>query len=109
MKRQQSLLTSMFVLLAGATAVGGIAAAQDTMPKSTTTAQEMKHEEMKASSAMAMGTHDMPATVTEVDHKTGMVDVESMNMKMKVHFPANTVADLKKGDKITLHLGFTKQ
>lgn len=106
MKRQQSLLISMFVLLAGVTAVGGIAAAQDTTPKSTTMAQEMKHEDMKSS---AMGTHDMPATVTEVDHKTGMVDVESMNMKLKVHFPANTVADLKKGDKITLHLGFTKQ
>ena len=107
MKRQQSLVISMFVLLAGATAVGGMAAAQDTMPKSTTTAQEMKHEDMKSS--VAMGMHDMPATVTEVDHKTGMVDVDSMNMKLKVHFPANSVADLKKGDKITLHLGFSKQ
>ena len=107
MKRQQSLLTSMFVLLAGATAAGGLAVAQDTTPKSATMAQEMKHEDMKSSSAMGM--HDMPATVTEVDHKTGMVDVESMNMKMKVHFPANTVADLKKGDKILLHLGYTKQ
>ncbi len=105
MTRQQSFLTSMLVLL-GSAMVGGIALAQDTTPKATTPAHEMKHDEMKPS---AMGMHDMPGTVTEVDHKTGMVEVESMNMKLKVHFPASTVADLKKGDKITLHLGYSKQ
>ena len=104
MKRQQSLLGSTLALFVGAIAIGGIAAAQDTTPKPSTAA-EMRHED-KASS---MGMHDMQATVTEVDHKTGMVDVDSMNMKLKVHFPANSVADLKKGDKITLHLGFTRQ
>jgi len=28
---------------------------------------------------------------------------------LKVHFPSNTIADLKKGDKINLHLGNSKQ
>lgn len=105
MTRRQSFLTSFFVLL-GSVCCGGPVLAQDTTPKSATAAQEMKHEDMKSA---AMGMHDMAATVTEVDHKTGMVDVESMNMKLKVHFPANSVADLKKGDKITLHLGYSKQ
>jgi len=51
----------------------------------------------------------MPATVTSVDQKTGIVAVESEGMKLKVHFPSSAIADLKKGDKISLHLGFTKQ
>ena len=101
MKRQQSVLA--FVVLAAALSAGGFVLAQDS---TETKSMQAKHEDMKSA---AMGMHDMPATVTEVDHKTGMVDVESMNMKMKVHFPAASVADLKKGDKITLHLGFSKQ
>jgi len=100
-----SVVPSLCATLAGAVLISGIALAQNA-PTKTTVAQESK-QEMKASSAMGM--HDMPATVTEVDHKTGMVDVESGSMKLKVHFPAASVADLKKGDKITLHLGFSKQ
>jgi len=52
--------------------------------------------------------HTMPATVTSVDQKTGVVEVNSAGMALKVHFPPASVADLKTGDKITLHLGFTK-
>lgn len=52
--------------------------------------------------------HTMPATVTSVDMKTGVVDVDSEGMSLKVHFPPATVADLKTGDKITLHMGFSK-
>ena len=54
------------------------------------------------------GMHEMPATVLDVDHKSGIVEVNSENMKLKVHFPPNTIAELKKGDQIKLHLGFTK-
>jgi hypothetical protein len=100
-----SILPSLFASLAGAVLVGGMAVAQNA-PMKSTVAQETQRE-MKASSAMGM--HDMSVTVTEVDHKTGIVDVETGSMKLKVHFPAASVADLKKGDKITLHLGFSKQ
>jgi hypothetical protein len=103
--KPHSILPSLFASLAGVVLVGGMAVAQNAPVKSTV-AQETQRE-MKASSAMGM--HDMPATVTEVDHKTGIVDVEAGSMKLKVHFPAASVADLKKGDKITLHLGFSKQ
>jgi hypothetical protein len=106
MQRFHSIFPSICAAIAGAVLIGGIASAQNA-PTKTTMAQETQRE-MKASSS-AMGMHDMPATVTEVDHKTGLVDVESGSMKLKVHFPAASVADLKKGDKITLHLGFTKQ
>jgi invasion protein IalB len=88
----------------------GSASAQDATGKAPASATPAHHEmAMQNDSANMSGMHEMPATVTNVDHKTGIVDVESMNMKLKVHFPANTVAELKSGDKITLHLGYSKQ
>jgi len=59
-------------------------------------------------SAGVMGMHTMPATVTAVDAKTGVVDVNSEGFALKMHYPAASVANLKAGDKITLHLGFSK-
>lgn len=104
MKGKQSIIA--LIALAGFGAFAGSAFAQDQPPPSSTPHHDMgMHHDM----ANMSGMHDMPATVTNVDHKTGVVDVESMSMKLKVHFPANTVADLKNGDKITLHLGFSKQ
>ena len=55
-----------------------------------------------------MGMHMMPATVTAIDTKTGLVDVTAGNMALKLHFPPASLASLKNGDKITLHLGFSK-
>jgi hypothetical protein len=52
--------------------------------------------------------HTMPATVTSVDDKTGLVEVNSAGMALKLHFPPSSLNGLKTGDKITLHLGFTK-
>lgn len=54
------------------------------------------------------GNHTMPATVVATDPKTGIVDVTSEGMALKMHFPAPSIAKLKVGDKITLHLGFTR-
>ena len=52
--------------------------------------------------------HKMPATVTSADAKTGMVGVEAGGMALTVHFPPKSMASLKVGDKITLHMGFSK-
>ncbi|MDE2163753.1 MAG: hypothetical protein KGJ53_11370 [Alphaproteobacteria bacterium] len=56
-----------------------------------------------------MGMHTMPATVTALDTKTGIVDVNSDGMALKLHFPPASLADVKVGDKIAIHLGFTKE
>jgi len=53
--------------------------------------------------------HMMPATVNSVDMKTGVVEVTTEGMSLKVHFPPASVADLKSGDQITLHMGFSKK
>jgi len=55
-----------------------------------------------------MGTHTMPATVTFVDTKTGLIDVTSEGMSLKLHFPPTSLVNVRAGDKITLHLGFMK-
>ncbi len=71
----------------------------------------MDHKNMQGMSGMGnmMGMHMMPATVTAIDSKTGLVDVTAGSMALKVHFPPASLAALKAGDKITLHLGFNKQ
>ena len=56
-----------------------------------------------------MGMHMMPATVTSIDMNTGIVEATSQGMKLRLHFPPASLANVKAGDKITLHLGFTKQ
>jgi hypothetical protein len=52
--------------------------------------------------------HKMPASVTSVDANTGLVGVEAGGMALTVHFPPKSMANLKVGDKITLHMGYTK-
>lgn len=52
--------------------------------------------------------HKMSASVTSVDATTGMVGVDAGGMALTVHFPPKSMAGLKVGDKITLHLGFSK-
>ncbi len=53
--------------------------------------------------------HKMPATVKSVDASTGIVGVEAGGMALTVHFPPKSMANLKVGDKITLHMGFSKR
>lgn len=53
-----------------------------------------------------MGEHTMDGTVESVG-SNGMVHVLSDGMNLRVHFP-DAAQNLKKGDKITLHLGYTK-
>lgn len=55
-----------------------------------------------------MGMHVMTVTVTALDAKTGLVDASSGNMALKLHFPSASLAGIKAGDKLSVHLGFNK-
>jgi len=68
----------------------------------------MKDAGMKSMKGHMMGMHSMPATVNAVDASTGIVDVTAGGMPLKVHFPVSAEAGLKAGDKITLHLAYSK-
>lgn len=78
-------------------------------PKQSTTESETAHQAMSSSSmsnSQLEGEHSMSGTVESVN-SDGMVHVKSEGMNLRLHFP-NASQDLKKGDKITVHLGYTK-
>jgi hypothetical protein len=98
-------------------ATGGAAWAQDTAPTDTGQnpdtmgAMQAGHGDMQGMMGMhknVMGMHAMPATVDSVDQQTGMVEATAEGMTLKLHFPPSSLANLKAGDKITLHMGFSK-
>lgn len=107
-------------LIAATAALGlcmatGVAFAQNAMPASASSSMghmghmgdgAMHDKMMKHNKNGSM--HKMPATVTAVDAKTGIVEVTAGGMALKVHFPPASMANLKSGDKITLHMGFSK-
>jgi hypothetical protein len=79
------------------------------MPASSGAVKGMdKMDGMSSMHKKMMGMHMMPATVTTADTKTGVVDVMTEGMALKVHFPPKAMASLKAGDKIVLHMGFSK-
>lgn len=108
MKILRKSLLSAFSSLALALALSGVAVAQNSMPTSGMDKMAAMHSDMKGMQGNMMGMHKMPATVTAADVSTGMVDVTAEGMALKVHFPPAAVAKLKAGDKITLHMGFSK-
>jgi hypothetical protein len=55
-----------------------------------------------------LGSHMMPATVLSVDANTGITEVDTGGMKLRLHFPPASLATVKAGDKIQLHMAFTK-
>lgn len=110
MIRTRTLAASLFALAL----VAGGAMAQDTMPAAASSSGDMNHmgqmdhmEHMKGMKG-AKGMHHMPATVTSADPATGLVEATAGGMSLKLHFPPAAMKDLKAGDSITLHMGFTK-
>lgn len=90
----------------------GTACAQ-TMPAAAGSApmapmQHMQHMQRLHGTQYVKGAHRMPATVTSADPATGLVKVDSAGMALVVHFPPPAMKNLKPGDKITLHLGYSQ-
>ncbi|MFJ1256388.1 hypothetical protein [Cupriavidus sp. CuC1] len=56
-----------------------------------------------------IGEHDMTGTVKQIDHKKGTLTLQTKGgPTLHLHFPADDLKDVKNGDAITVHLGFTK-
>lgn len=91
--RRLSLLAALGFALAAGSVVAQNYAPQDKVGAMRTNVQ---------------GLHTMPATVTATDPKSGTVDVAAGGMALRVHFPPAAMAELKAGDQITLHMGFSK-
>jgi hypothetical protein len=98
----RSRSTRVLGLLAGfAVIIAGSAMAQPPAKAS--------HADMPGMSGMpANGQHDMAAIVTAVDKKTGLLDVLSERYNLRLHFPPAALTGVEKGQRITLHMGFSK-
>ena len=104
-------LASMLGSLALVYALGGVALGQDAMLAGSHQNMDKTgamHSAMKSMHNDMMGMHTMPATVTAAGSTTGVVDVMAASIALKVHFPPKAMAHLKAGDKITLHMGYSK-
>jgi hypothetical protein len=55
-----------------------------------------------------LGSHMMPATVVSVDTDTGIMEADAGGMKLRLHFLPASLASVKAGDKIKLHMAFMK-
>jgi hypothetical protein len=55
--------------------------------------------------AADMDRHTMDGQVTKVDAKKGWIDVKTAEGSMKLHFPPEALANVKKGDSVSVELG----
>ncbi|HEX2441961.1 MAG TPA: hypothetical protein VHT71_26865 [Methylomirabilota bacterium] len=55
--------------------------------------------------AADMNRHTMEGQVTKVDSKKGWIDVKTSEGSMKLHFPPEALASVKKGDSVSVELG----
>jgi Cu/Ag efflux protein CusF len=106
-------LNRLLLSLLGMLAIGCVASvvAQDAMPTgSTPSAGQAPNVPMTHTPGVAsmVNMHTMPATVTAADPRTGIVDVTSDGMALKVHFPQASMANLKAGDKIGLYMAYSQ-
>ncbi|MEW5835699.1 MAG: hypothetical protein AB1832_11595 [Pseudomonadota bacterium] len=104
MIRTATLVASLvaMALVAGAASAQTMPAAAGSVPMGPA------HMHRLHGTQYVQGMHRMPATVTSADPATGLVKVESAGMALVLHFPPPAMKDLKPGDKITLHMGFSQ-
>lgn len=69
--------------------------------------KDMDHK-MMDHKMMMMGKHSMEGSIEKIDHKTGWVSVKTGEGTLAVHFPPASIKDLKEGEMISVHLGFSK-
>ena len=67
----------------------------------------MGMDKMKDECVM-MGWHKMTGTVDKIDHAKGVLTLKSGAPDMTLHFPPDSIKDLKNGDTITVKLGLMK-
>lgn len=60
-------------------------------------------------SCMMEGSHSMTGTVDKIDYAKGALTLKYGSSEMLLHFPPAALKDVRDGDTITVHLGFTKE
>src|SRR5215468_9888435 len=93
-------LTRVLAILMSLVFLGATSMASAQAPKKGTT-----EKATTARAGESMSHHTMDGEVTKVDAKKGWVDVKTSEGSMKLHFPPETLASVKKGDSVSVELG----
>ena len=96
MKKFLLLLTSGLLAASLAAPVWAGPKGMENMDKVVKMAQKLKLK----------GVHTMYGDVTNVDHAKGKLTLTNNEAEMVLHFPPDSIKDLKPGDTITVELGF---
>ena len=107
MKFATSVVLSAMLALSAASALAQSDSNMQNMQKQQNSMTGMPGMDSMPSHGM-MGSHMMSATVVSVDAKTGLMEADSDGIKLRLHFPPASLATVKVGDKIKLHLAFMK-
>ena len=55
-----------------------------------------------------MGEHDMSGKVQKLNHKAGTFELKTGEGVLRLHFPPDSLKEVRNGDSLTVHLGFTR-
>jgi hypothetical protein len=55
-----------------------------------------------------LGEHSMSGIVTDIDYQTGKLSLNTGVGDLELHFPPQALKDVKEGEQLTVHLGFSK-
>ena len=108
------IVLTLLLALPTAAAIAPVLLAQDSAPPGSTPSAgtaagvHMTHTPRVNAMTHMQGMHTMAATVTDADAKTGIVDVMSGGMALKVHFPPAAMGNLKPGDHIGLYMAYSQ-
>lgn len=115
MKMVSIVMATVFTLglaapvLAQETASGGAAADNQTMhhphARHGTAASGMAGGPHMQGMHMA-GAHSMMGTITSINHRTGIIGFKTAVGALRIHFPPGTVRHLRRGETITVYLGY---
>jgi hypothetical protein len=111
MKSNAFTVTALFAALTAFSAVGTTVLAGDKAKDSTSSAGEYSVGASTGGggSSDLMGTHKMSGTIEDIDKEKGVVDLKTEVGDLKLHFPPQSLTDVKEGDRIEVQLGFNPQ
>ncbi|MHB1527965.1 MAG: hypothetical protein ACYDDA_13745 [Acidiferrobacteraceae bacterium] len=97
------------IVVAGAIALFSASAwaANTGMDKASTTMMGNQRCTHYATTNHETGVHQMVGAVTAINHRTGIVSVKTTMGLLRLHFPPASLRQVKRGERIDVHLGFT--
>jgi hypothetical protein len=105
-------VTALFAALTAFSAVATTASAGDSdksKDQASTSSQYSAGASAGGGAGELMGTHKMSGTIEDIDKESGIVDLKTAEGDLKLHFPPQSLANVKEGDQIEVQLGFNPQ